>query len=274
MLRKNIEFNIKPNLTDSSPYCSQCNSPLCNNAHQSFSKRKKRFSVRHLLIYASIALIVLPSANCLRHLDTSSSSSSLANIDTTTNNKSAPLKHDETPHQIIVESGELDDEDYSVQSSPEILQSYLKQNQNFGNHERSELKSRKSNAFKKITTVASSSQETCSSTKAGCTEREEVEMESIKKHLLAKLGMTKLPNATKYPKLNENDIINFCRKNAIPIENCLGRKSLEYQSDEEADSPPLNDDNYDDSYDLIDVDEDDVQFSSVEKRIYAFPISE
>jgi hypothetical protein len=317
MFRKNIQFRIKSNLTDSSPYCSQCNSipsssTLCyNDAHQSFShtidlicskKRKKRSHVefarvfKHLLIYASIALIVLPTANCLRHLDSSLANT---NIDTTNNNnnKSAsegiiasnnsPLKShekhetngnnnqygsDEIWSQTGIEEVDIDttDEQYD-DDSIDVFNAYIKQHQeSIKNDKKNDAKKSKNSQNKSQTDSISNQNkepQTCSSTKAGCMEREIVEVESIKKHLLAKLGMQAEPNSTRYPKLKESQIRKICK--SFHMRDCHGTltKNRDYQSD---DSEMFQMDEDEDTF-MDEQDEEDSQFSASEKRIYAFP---
>lgn len=334
MFRKNIQFHIKSNLTDfSPPYCSQCNSipsssSLCNNAHQSFShtidlicskKRKKRSHhvefarvFKNLLIYASIALIFfisLPTANCLRHLDSSLANMN-TNIDTTNNNnKSAsegiiiasttPLKKHEkhetngnnnqygsydsysSRKEVVYDDKESseeeqydDDEDDS--ESLAIFNTYVKQHQeSIKNEKRSDTKKSKNN-HNPSESVSNQhhEQSTCSSNKAGCMEREDIEVQSIKKHLLAKLGMQVEPNSTRYPKLKEAQIRRICKNFHMPTEVCMGPSSenREYQADDAENFQQHY--NAEDYYEEDDEDENDTQFSAREKRIYAFPSRE
>lgn len=106
-----------------------------------------------------------------------------------------------------------------------------------------------------------------------CQARKDIEnasTESIRKHILMKLGMTHEPNMTSYPKLTEEYREILCKRVNIDPEKCLGNKpsSLEYQSDDPIDSY------YDDGRDRdVVTEEEDVQFLSYENRIYAFPSS-
>jgi hypothetical protein len=104
---------------------------------------------------------------------------------------------------------------------------------------------------------------------------EEANTESIKKHILMKLGMEHEPNKTSYPKYSEKDLARLCQAMNLSVDNCLNRKSpnVEYQSDDPTD---MNFDDFSSSFDGdhdIVASEEDVQFLSYENRIYAFPSS-
>lgn len=101
---------------------------------------------------------------------------------------------------------------------------------------------------------------------------EEANTESIKKHILMKLGMEHEPKKTSYPKYKEEDLVKLCKRMNISVDNCLNRKSpsVEYQSDDPTD---MIFDDFDGDHEAIVASDEDVQFLSYENRIYAFPSS-
>jgi len=126
---------------------------------------------------------------------------------------------------------------------------------------------------------------TCSSA-SGCLARkdlEEASAASIRKHILLKLGMEQAPNRTDYPRLSDEFKRMVCKSNNMKVEECFGKfrapavaASYEYQSDD-----PFSDDVQ--QYDDDDIEErerdaeipiDEVQYLSVDSRIYAFPNGE
>lgn len=97
---------------------------------------------------------------------------------------------------------------------------------------------------------------------------ENAALDSFKKHLLTKLGMEKMPNITKAPKIPENMLEDICIGMKLPPESCTGKSSYrnyEYQSDGPSDLDEFNTD--------VIEEEEDVQYMSAESRIYAFPSS-
>lgn len=95
--------------------------------------------------------------------------------------------------------------------------------------------------------------------------RENAALDSFKKQLLARLGMEHTPNVTKYRKLPDSILEEFCKRTNLPPEYCTGTtsyKNYEYQSD-----GPRNFDEFD--LDVVE-EEEEVQYMSAESRIYAF----
>lgn len=120
------------------------------------------------------------------------------------------------------------------------------------------------------TNVEESSGGTCAKSVAGgCKSREDMEVESIKKHLLFKLGMQKEPNVTKYPKISDAVMKIFCERYDMSEDACFGRKP-DYQSDEyDSSTDEIND------FDTDDVSDDEkYQYSAIQQRISTFPSSE
>lgn len=120
--------------------------------------------------------------------------------------------------------------------------------------------------------IRASEEGSCSST--ACLARKDIEKastESIRKHILMKLGMEHEPNQTNYPKVTKEFRELICKQMSISPENCFGRKlpNVEYQSDDPVDT---HYDDYDGDRDVV-TEEEDVQFLSFENRIYAFPSS-
>lgn len=121
------------------------------------------------------------------------------------------------------------------------------------------------------TNVEESSVGTCAKSVAGgCKSREDMEVESIKQHLLLKLGMQSEPSGKKFPKLSDAVTRKFCERFKISEDACFGRKS-DYQSDEyDSSASDLNE-----YFDTDDINEDEkYQFSAIQQRISTFPSCE
>jgi hypothetical protein len=171
---------------------------------------------------------------------------------------------------------ELDESDEDMEnvhhSSAEIKFRYENQHNIFSKRAQEKKESTKthmtSSPSKKIV------ENTCSSN--ACIARKDVEAantESIRKHILMKLGMDeKKLNRTSFPKLNERIIENFCRRNKISPEICFGKKTetIEYQLDGPDES--LYDEFVEDQFTSRE-NEENIKFLSYENRIYAFPSS-
>lgn len=147
-------------------------------------------------------------------------------------------------------------DDYDVSESPDLRERYRKQklesskNNYIGNrmplesaqfvrrlheHKSTKIKNKNdeieadSGSPQHATTVDSKG--TCvNSMTGGCKSRVEMEKESIKKHLLSKLGMDAPPPINKNHKLSEEMTRIFCEKYNISEEACFGSK-VDYQSD-------------------------------------------
>lgn len=164
----------------------------------------------------------------------------------------------------------FEDQTY-YQSSAEIKRLYEKQQEAFA--KKYPVKNHIINAHVTSTTPEISTEGSCSSN--ACIVQKDIEAantESIRKHILMKLGMDESTlNRTNYPKLNEKLLENLCKQININPENCLGRKmtNIEYQSDDPVES--MNEDFDEES--VVLKEEEDVQFLSYENRIYAFPSS-
>lgn len=262
--------------------------------------------IKFLLIYTLIMLICNPFIHCVQHhempisaLSQVTPSTNGIDIKTTMNDKSTESYDDD------IEDGEESDEDKTdyAPSSLDVRNAYDKQFKAFARKgEESEddktdyapssleVRNAYDNQFKAfasnfqlknenkknhVTTVKprgeASGASACSSNV--CQARQDIEQastESIRKHILMKLGMKHEPNITNYPKLTAEYREILCKRINIDPEKCLGKKSssLEYQSDD----PTEFYSDYERDRDAI-ADEEDVQFLSFENRIYAFPSS-
>jgi hypothetical protein len=219
---------------------------------------------KYLLIYILVLLSMAPFSYSMRHQDPNENT--FNQITPSTNSIDLiDLSSEKSSEEEVDESNE---DQTSYQSSAEIKRLYEKQQEVFA--KKVPFKNNISNAHVTSTTPKIS---TCSS--SACLVRKDIEAantESIRKHILLKLGMDENTlNRTNYPKLNEKLLEILCKKININTEDCLGRKlaNVEYQSDDPVDSV------YDDFDEVSSVlkEEEDVQFLSYENRIYAFPSS-
>ncbi|CRL08163.1 CLUMA_CG020966, isoform A [Clunio marinus] len=122
---------------------------------------------------------------------------------------------------------------------------------------------------KNVESLIKSMEGSCLSTV--CKARKDIEdasTESIRKHILFKLGMDHEPNITNYPKITDEFREILCKRINISPENCFGRKlpSNEYQSDAPI-APNNNDYDEDQSTQFY----EDERYMSYDNRIYAFP---
>lgn len=163
-----------------------------------------------------------------------------------------------------------DDQNYAAPSKDEVEQEYHKQFKAFA--KKTQQKNEAKNSIATTVKPRRTTEGSCSS--SACMARKDIEeasTQSIRKHILMKLGMDHEPNSTNYPKLTEEFRERLCKKMNISPENCLGKKpaNVEYQSDYPID---MQDDDYESDRDVVTADEE-VQFLSFENRIYAFPSS-
>lgn len=282
------------NDTETSTHCSHCHSTptffeyseiVRRNCVHHLKKSVKKISLgntmfnKFLLIYAIVFVVFSPLILCMRHQDLPIGSALTPQMTPSTNsidmkatqNEKSELSYEEDGDNDEEESDEDQNDDFAPSSS-DVIKEYEKQFKAFAktfpvhnnenkNHHLTTLKPRK-------TTEASCSSSVCLARKG----IEEASTESIRKHILMKLGMEHEPNKTNYPKLTEEFRERLCKKINISPENCLGKKlpSVEYQSDDPVDSQYV--DYNEDGRDVV-TEEEDVQFMSVENRIYAFPSS-
>jgi hypothetical protein len=222
---------------------------------------------KYLLIYF---LIFAPCTYSMRYQDQSVDSSFTQIIPSKNTADLTNLSSEKNSEEDTDESFE---DQTSYQSSAEIKRLYEKQQEVFA--KKNPVKNNVISAHVTSTTPKISTEGSCSSN--ACLVRKDIEAantESIRKHILMKLGMDESTlNRTNYPKLNEKLLENLCKKININPENCLGRKmaNVEYQSDDPVDS--VYDDFDEESVVLKEKEEEDVQFLSYENRIYAFPSS-
>lgn len=223
---------------------------------------------KFLLIYALIFIIFSPLILCMQHQDVpivsalSSATPSTNSIDV----KSEIIIDDSLPEDDDWD----DDRNYGAPSKDEVAEEYQKQFKAFA--KKTQLKNEVKNSIATTVKPRRTTEGSCSST--ACRARKDIEeasTESIRKHILMKLGMEHTPNITNYPKLTEEFLEHLCKKMNVSPENCLGKKpsNVEYQSDDPIDT---HYEDYDDR-DVVTA-EEDVQFLSFENRIYAFPSSE
>lgn len=282
------------NDTETSTHCSHCHSTPTffeyseitrRNCVHHLKKSVKKISVantmfhKFLLIYAIVFVVFSPLILCMRHQDLPNGSALTPQMTPSTNSIDMKATQNDKSELSYEEDGDTDEEesdedqkDEFAPSSSDVIKEYEKQFKAFAktfpvhnenkNHHLTTLKPRK-------TTEGSCSSTVCLARKG----MEEASTESIRKHILMKLGMEHEPNKTNYPKLTEEFRERLCKKINISPENCLGKKfpSVEYQSDDPVDSQYVD---YGEDVDRDVVsEEEDVQFMSVENRIYAFPSS-
>lgn len=276
-----------------SSHCSHCHSTPTlieyseitrRNCVHHLKKSVKKISLantmfnKFLLIYAIVFLVLSPSILCMRHQDLPIGSALTSQMTPSTNSIDMKATLNDKSELSYEEDGDNDEEDSDedqkddfAPSSSDVIKEYEKQFKAFAktfpmhsenkNHHLTTLKPRK-------TTGGSCSSTVCLARKG----IEEASTESIRKHILMKLGMEHEPNITKYPNISEELRQRLCATFNINPENCLGKKlpNVEYQSDDPVDSQYV--DYNEDDRDVV-SEEEDVQFMSVENRIYAFPSS-
>lgn len=226
---------------------------------------------KFLLIYAIIAVVFSPLILCMRHheLPTGSASSQMT---PSTNSIDAQATLSEMSVEDENEEDESDEDQITyAQSSDDIKDMYKQQFMEFP--KKFPIKNEIENPEVTTAKPQGTTQGSCSSN--SCHKRKDIEdasTETIRKHILMKLGMEHEPNRTTYPKVPEELRERMCKSINMNHEHCLGRKltNVEYQSDDPSDT---HYDDYDGDRDVI-TDEEEVQFLSFENRIYAFPSSE
>lgn len=243
---------------------------MCFNFKKSMNKIRLLNMIfnKYLLIFFLIFVSIAPLTLSLRNQDYDSS---LTQLTPSTNSIDLiDLLNEKSEKSSEEENDESSEDQAPHQSSAEIKRLYEKQQEIFAK----KIPAKLSVNFQHPTTPKTSAEGSCSSN--ACLARKDIEAantESIKKHILMKLGMDETTlNKTNYPKLNEQLLETLCKKININPEDCLGRKmpNVEYQSDDPVDS--VYDDFDEDS--AVSMDEgENVQFLSYENRIYAFPSS-
>lgn len=232
-----------------------------------------------ILIISIIILLALSSCvKCMRHMSMEEEKSTPGHNSIAKNIQISSLE-DNNNNKSDDDDDEDDDFDYSSNNSDEsgdatysndkVLEYYQQQKANYSQSQLNENTEMSLTPHTSTTTAAPKS-----GCQGSCLDRPSLEsaaLDSIKKHLLMKLGMEKFPNVTKTQKLPDLMLEALCTKNNMPVEYCTGKTmskvNVEYQSDEPANMPAI------DSSDVIE-EEEDVQYMSVENRIYAYPSSE
>lgn len=190
---------------------------------------------KFLLIYLLVSVVFNPLTHvqCARHFELPVNSALSQTTSTSNNIDAGASVYDQSENSYEDDEGEDSDEvsNYYA-SSTDIRREYEKQFNKFSKN--TSVKSEEKNFPVTIPSSREKSDGSCSSTM--CVARkniEEASTESIRKHILMKLGMEIEPNRTNYPKLTEEFRELLCKKINISPENCLGRKktNVEYQSD-------------------------------------------
>lgn len=203
----------------------------------------------------------------MQHQDMSNVTAASSLATPSTNSIDPNDDKNESLESEIPSSEELDDDqNYAIPSKQEVEQEYMKQ---FNAFAKKTPQTQHNDVHTFATTVKPrrTFEGSCQST--SCLLRKDIEeasTQSIRKHILMKLGMDHEPNITTYPKLTDQFREMLCKRMNISPENCLGKKShnVEYQSDDP------NEEIYENDRDVVTA-EEDVQFLSFENRIYAFP---
>lgn len=256
--------------SEKSEKIARVRSCMCFNFKKSMNKIRLLNMIfnKYLLIFFLIFLSIAPLTLSLRHQDYDSSLTQLTPSTNSIDLINLLSEKSETSSEEEIDESSEDQTPH--QSSAEIKRLYEKQQEVFAKN----IPAKFSVNTQHTTTPKISAEGSCSSN--ACLARKDIEAantESIKKHILMKLGMDEITlNRTNYPKLNEQLLETLCKKININPEACLGRKlpNVEYQSDDPVDS--VYDDFDEDSAVTIDEGEN-VQFLSYENRIYAFPSS-
>lgn len=227
---------------------------------------------KYFLIYYLILSINIQCTVSMRRQDYSIESP-LPQTTPSTNSIDLRELSDDTSDTNSEEYSEEVDEAVQYAANAEVRQRYEMQHNIFNKNVQEKIEK----AGDQVTTTTPKilNENTCSN---ACLARKDVEAantESIRKHILMKLGMdeNKL-NHTNYPKLNKKLIEKFCQSHKISPEICFGRKQefLEYQSDDP--TVTFNDDDYFQDHKVSRENDENVQFLSYENRIYAFTSSE
>jgi hypothetical protein len=281
------------NDTETSSYCSHCHNSLSLVEYNKINRRncichrqrtvkiikQTNMISKSLLIYVLISLLFCPYIFCLRSYQGSTASQVTTSRNSIDENKKIFFNEKDSYEDNIEESEEDDLVDQNEFKTSDIQKAYEKQFQAFPKNlnVKSELQNGQLTTSMPFTprrttgNAIPSPASACSS--SVCLARknlEEASTESIRKHILMKLGMEHEPNKTNYPKLPDELREILCKRMNINSEQCFGTKqtNIEYQSDE-----PFASQNgdYESGYDV--VEEKDVPFMSYENRIYAFPSS-
>lgn len=274
--------------TEISNFCSRCH--FCFSSSDSeatlrrycvcFNFRKSMNKIRllnmifnkYLLIYFLIMISIVPLSFSIRHQD-HPIERSLTEIAPSTKVKGL-IVVDDSEKASEEENDDSSEDQETYQSSSEIRRMYKLQHEAFAK----EISLKKSVESVKVvsTAVQALAESSCSSN--ACLARKDIEAantESIRKHILMKLGMDENTlNKTNYPKLNEKLLETLCKNINISPEDCLGRKltNVEYQSDDPVGFTTFDD--FDEDSGVTALEEENVQIFSYENRIYAFPSSE
>lgn len=293
MCQKHIKFSktlTTPIVNDSADsHCSRCSESTPSildfskitrrNCACHLKRSVKRVSFtnimfhKFLLIYALVFIAFSPLIMCMRHQELPNDSVSIQITPSTNSIDTRAILNAKSDSSFDDDSDNFEEESEEdfMPSSEEVRKEYEKQ---FQAHSKNiSLNNDKQNSH--LTTMKptrTSVEGSCMST--ACVARKDIEKantETIRSHILWKLGMEHEPNQTKYPKLTREYREFMCKQMSISPESCFGKKipNVEYQSDDPIDS------HYDDSESDRGVvtEEEDVQFLSFENRIYAFPSS-
>lgn len=232
---------------------------ICHNCKQIKMSKGQRSSTKILAI--SIFLLILSEISC-NSIPAESIVNSISDKSTQRYQFSSIIGHHESNSEV--EHSYEDDSDTSDSgtfANDEILHQYAEQNKNYS-------KTTLEPAYTPYMILPTTTipPPACSGSCSDKQARENAALDSFKKQLLARLGMEHTPNVTKYHKLPDSILEEFCKRTNLPPEYCTGEssyKNYEYQSD-----GPRNFEEFD--MDVIE-EEEDVQYMSAESRIYAFP---
>ena len=239
---------------------------------------------KFLLIYALAFLVLSPSVIlCLRHQDKPNESAlsettPLNSIDTRSslfNDKSEIGAEDlgDDGDDNDDDFNENDDDSYQKEHNQKLVVEMYRQQ--FEKQKQKDILKIEINDHQ-FTTMKPGRTTERSCLSSACLARKDLEQasrESIRQHILMKLGKINEPNQTrKYPNLPRQLLEQYCKRMDLSMDSCFGTTShiVEYQSDGPIDSS--YDDVFNGEQETI-TDEEDVQFLSFENRILAFPSS-
>lgn len=234
---------------------------ICQNCKLLKMTNGQRLHRSIKIIVISLFLLIIKEVSC-NSIPAESIANSISDKSTQRNHFSSIIGHQE-PSSETEQSYEDESEssDSGTYANEEISHYYAEQSRNY-----SKTTSDPSFTPYMVLPTTTIQPPACSGSCSDKQARENAALDSFKKQLLARLGMEHTPNVTKYHKLPDSILEEFCKRTNLPPEYCTGTtsyKNYEYQSD-----GPRNFEEFD--MDVIE-EEEDVQYMSAESRIYAFP---
>ena len=274
------------------------------NFNEQMCKLLHRFPInKYLLIYVVISLVFNPTVWCLKasaeqsqntikiteahSVITATNSIEYQNLNYSNDSEHKNYPKDDDEYEIV------NDEYVKPSDQETVLREYQKQYlqqatinpiyhpiiqpnwpiyQSNSNHKSIELSSKEQLSLSSSTSSSSSSSSS-SSQCASCQNNDELKkasLESIKRHVLMKLGMEHEPNITRFPSVPKNILQVFCKSyGRQAVNGCESSKyENEYVSEYQADAARNE---QDDNVTPLISNEDEDEYFPITNRIYAFP---